>query len=201
MLGVVADPAFGPVDDLGGTESAQVVGLLHATGRGDDAVAEPREQRDRHRAEATRRARDEHRSRGTRRDAVALEREHGEHCREARGADRRGTDRREHLGQAHEPLAACVRPLREAARVPLTDTPSGEDDAIAGSPQRRVRRRDGADEVDARDAVRRAQHAGSAREREAVLEVDARVRDVHDDVLVAEFGVVDLDDRCARAVR
>ena len=40
------------VDDLGGAEALEIVGLLRPPGRGDDVVAELGEQRDRDRADA-----------------------------------------------------------------------------------------------------------------------------------------------------
>jgi hypothetical protein len=77
--------------------------------------------------------------------------------------------------------------------VALTDAAPVDEHLVAHPPSgRRVVGRgridlgDGADEVDAGDHAVRRQHPRSPAQREAVFEVDARVRDIDQHVAVAE---------------
>ena len=169
------------VDDRRRSESVEIVVRIGAPARGDDLVAEPGEEGDRHRSDAAGGAGDEHLA-GARRESMRLECHDGEHRRESGGADRHGLSGGEPGGQRHEPVAVDRGFLRIAAPLHLADAPAGEHHFVARATRRVRALEDRAREVDA-GHVRIALHqAAGAGHDEAILVVDRGVLDSDQDV-------------------
>ncbi len=77
----------GAIDRFGGAEAVQIIAAFGPAGRGDDPVAEPRQQRDRDAADPARGAGHQHLA-GAGRQPVPLERHDRQHRGEPGGADR-----------------------------------------------------------------------------------------------------------------
>ena len=136
----------------------QVVGLGRLAGRGDHAVAEPRQQRDGDAADAAGRAGDQHR-RPRRAHAVPSPAPYAQHRGVAGGADRHRLPRREAppgSGTSQSPFEP--RLLRQAAPVRLADAPAVEHDLVAGLEPACRLSSDRAGEVDARHHRELAHH-------------------------------------------
>ncbi len=147
-------------------------------------MAEAGEERDGDGSDPAARARDEHVA-GSGLHAAALEREHREHRREARGADGGGARRGEPGGHAHERRGRHPHALGQPAVAALAEARAVEDDQVAGAEGVGSARGDRAHRVDAGDERAGARDAGPAAEQHAVLVVDARVEDVERDLAVA----------------
>jgi hypothetical protein len=189
---------LGAIDDLGGTELAQVGRLLRPAGRGGNLMAEAREQRDRDAADAAARAGHQHRAVAGL-DAVLLERDDGEHRGVAGGADRHRLARRERGWQGDQPVALQSRALAQATPARFADTPAVVDDLVARLPGRMARREHGAGAVDARHHRPGAHDRALVRDRQRVLVVERRVLDVHRDIALGQAGLVDAANRGAKA--
>ncbi len=96
------------IDQLGGAEPGQIVALLGAAGRGDDPMAEPRQQRDRDAADAAGGAGHQHLA-AAGLEPVPLERDHRQHRGEPGGADRHRLAGAEPVRPAHQIGSALTR--------------------------------------------------------------------------------------------
>ena len=182
---------LGAIDDLGGTELAQVGGLLGLAGRGDDAMPEPRQQRDRDAADAAARAGDEHLAVAGSTPWLSSASTH-EHRGVAGGADRHRLAGRDRRRQRNQPIALQPRPLGQAAPARLADAPAVVDDPIARRSSRMARLEHGAGAVDAGDHRPGANDRAAAGDRQAVLVVERRMLDAHRDVALRQSGFVDV---------
>ena len=113
MRGSPASSARGMISDA--PKLLQIGLFFRPPGRGDDAIAELGQDRDRDRADAARCARDDDGA-FRRRDARIFEREHAEHRGVAGRADRHRLRRREFLRQRYEPVAFHPRQLASNRR-------------------------------------------------------------------------------------
>ena len=120
----------------------EIVAQFRPPGRGDDPVAERRQQRDRDAADPAGSAGDQHLSQ-IRLEAVAFEREQRQHRGEPGGADRHRLLGAQTRGTMHQPVGLDARPLGIAAPVQFADPPAGQDHRIAGLElgRRRIARR------------------------------------------------------------
>ncbi|WAC66942.1 hypothetical protein OVA14_04030 [Agrococcus sp. SL85] len=171
--------------------------LLDAARERRHVGARAREQLHGDRADAAARARDEDVGAVEAHPGV-LQREHAERGRVARRAHRGRVHVREPGGDAREHVRLDARPLGEAAVARLAQAPAVHEHALARRPPRGVLR-DRAHEVDAGHLRPVADDAGAAADREAVLEVDRRMRDL-DEHGPVELGLVEVDDARRRGV-
>ena len=128
-----------PRHDPRRAEPAQIPLRLRPPGHRRHLVAEPRQQRHRHRPDPAGRAGHQHRP-VPRRQPVRLQRHHRQHRGQPRRADRHRLTQRQPVGQRHQPVRLDPRLLGIAAPVRLADPPAGQHHRVAGPVARIVRR-------------------------------------------------------------
>ncbi len=168
------------VDNVGRAQFAEVRRGVRLAGGCGHAESGRREQHDGHAAHAAGRARDEDRP-VCWTDAVPFDRDHGKRRRVSRRADRHRLEQRHRLWFAEEPVASGRRTFREAAPVRFTKAPSVDDDRRAGRPPWVIARPHGTRQVDAGNHREGSDNGRAVHDRERVLVVHCRMRDVDDD--------------------
>ena len=180
-----------PLDDLGRPQGGQIVRFARPPGGGNDAVAEPRQQDDGDAAHPAGRAGDDHGALAGR-DAIALERQHGQHGGVARRADCHGLPGAERRRPLDQPVALDAGAPGVTAIMGLTDAPAVEHHLIARLELGIGRTDDGAGEVDAGDHRPASDHGRLAGEREPVLIVNGCMAYRDGDVPLHQVAIAEL---------
>ncbi|MCY1521579.1 hypothetical protein D9M68_563990 [compost metagenome] len=179
------------VDDLGGAQAFQVVGLAGAAGGGHHPVAEAGEQGDGEAADATVGAGHQHVALAGL-QAVTLQGQQAEHGGIAGGADGHGLARAEGGRQRDQPVTLETRLLRQPAPMGLADTPAVEQHRVAHPIIRMAAGLHRAGQVDARHHGELAHHRDLAGDGQAVLVVQGAVGHTHRDITLGQLSFVQL---------
>src|SRR5882724_1087830 len=176
------------IDDLGGSESPEILGFIQPARRGYNAVAQLRQQSDGHRTHAAIRACHQYVA-GVRRNAVVLQREHAEHGREAGRADRSRLPGADCARQLCQPLPRYTRPLSDSGIAVDTETPPVNDHFVVDLEGWIGRCFDGACEVDSRNQGEFLDNVRATRDGDAILVVDGRIVDRDGHIAFRQIGV------------
>jgi hypothetical protein len=173
---------LGPVDDGGGAQGLQPVGLGRLAGGRDHGEAQPPQQRDGDAADAARGAGHQHLA-GAGLHAVVFERQHTEHGGVAGRADGHRLAGREGRRQLDQPVALEPRLFGQAAPVRLAHAPAVVDEGVAGFPGRVAGFEHHAGAVDAGDHGPLPHHRALVGDGQAVLVVERGPVDAHQHVV------------------
>jgi len=178
----------GAIDDFRGAQRGQIIPFLETAGRGDDAIAQAREERDGHRTHPAAGAGHEDVT-PVGRHAAMLKGEHAQHRRVAGGSDRHGVTGRDRVGQLDDPVAGNPRALRIAAVVRLAQAPAVHDHAVARGEPAIGRRLHDTRKVDAQHQREGLDDVGHPAERDAVLVVHSGPLDRDGHIAGVQVGV------------
>src|SRR5512141_1186236 len=120
---------------------------------------------------------------------MGLESQDAEHRRVASSADGHCLIGTQSLRQRYEPVPLHASPLGVAAEMGFAETPSVEDDAVAGLVVRMARGLDDAGEIDAWDHGKTAHHRRLTGDGQSVLVIDRRVADTNGNVTIHQIAV------------
>jgi hypothetical protein len=151
-------------------------------------IAQPVEEGDRNRANATGSTGYEHSAAGGG-DAYLFQGQHAKHGGVSCGADRHGFRRRDCFREPDKPIGPNAGALRIAAVVHLSQSEAVQHDAVPCLEARIFRAQYTTGQVDAWDKGEFANNWRLARYREAILIVHCRVLDCHGDVSIHQIGI------------